>query len=219
MIVLRPLVRLLARLGLRWLLAGALARFVARRVGRSTIERATGELETRAEKLPAPVARVVTSLPTEAKQIGGSALVAGRAAKVAATTTRRAGAVARTTSRRASTGVGAARGAAGAVRGAIDQVRTETEASGRRLRAQYLSATVGPDAATDSLLDLRPQTIEGPPGGAPVSRPSRGLDDDPHEFVPTPVGRGRRRARRRRRQPAVNRRLRTYHPPAKPWDH
>ncbi|MCP3987642.1 MAG: hypothetical protein GY724_01090 [Actinomycetia bacterium] len=210
--VIRFSIRLLSRLGLRWLIIGGAARMVARRLGRSTVQRATEELEAKAENLPAPVARAVRALPAEARQVGGSAVVAGRAARSALGTTRRASQLARTTSKRAAS-------SAGAARVAVDSVKAETEASGRRLRARYLAATVGPNAATDSLLDVRTSPFES-------DSPSRDLDLDsqspqsqyePHDRVPGPVGRGRLRSRRRA-APVVGRMGRTYRPSPKPWD-
>ncbi len=197
----RLVIRLLSRLGLRWLIIGGATRMVARRFGRNSVQRATEDLEAKAENLPAPVARVVRALPVEARQVGGSAVVAGRAARSAIGTTRRVGYLARTTSRRAASSVGAARAA-------VDSVKVETEASGRRLRARYLAATVGPNAATDSLLDIRTSPVEPDP-----SDPS----NDPHDQVPDPVARGRLRSRRQA-VPIVGRMRRAYRPSPKPWD-
>lgn len=193
------LFRLLSRLGLRWVILGAISRFVARRFGRSTVERAGRDLEERAqERLPAPVAKVVSNLPPEVLNAGGSAVVAGRAARGAVHTTRRASQLATGGTRRAAAGFGAARSA-------LDQVRDESDASGRRLRARYLDATIGPGAATDALLDRRPAAIEE-------------LDlDSPHDEVPQPVTKGRMR-RRRRPLPTVNRMRRGYRPEPKAWD-
>lgn len=193
------MLRFLTRLGLRWVVAGAVARYLARRFGRTTVERATEELEVKAqERLPAPLANLVTALPPEAKQIGGSAVVAGRAARGAVNTSRRVGEVATSASRRASAG-------AGSVRGVLDGVREETESSRRRLQARYLGAQFGADAATDSLLDLRSQPEP------------RGPDDDLHQRVPSSVASGRRRAIRQTPR-VVQRVRRTYRPVRKPWE-
>lgn len=192
-------IRLLTRLGLRWVVAGAVVRYLARRFGRTTVERATEELELKAqERLPAPLSNLVTALPPEAKQIGGSAVVAGRAARGAVNTSRRMGEVATSTSRRASAG-------AGSVRSILDGVRVETESSRRRLIARYLGAQFGRDAATDALLDLR----DGPGADGP--------EHDLHEKVPPSVASGRRRALRPKRQ-SVDRVRRTYRPISKPWE-
>ncbi len=193
------LFRLLSRLGLRWVVIGAISRFVARRFGRATVERAGRDLEERAqERLPAPVAKAVSNLPPEVLNAGGSAVVAGRAARGAVHTTRRASRLATGSTRRAASSLGAARSA-------LDQVRDERDASGRRLRARYLEATVGPGAATDALLDRRPTDAE-----------EFGLDS-PHDEVPQPIAGGR--MRRRRRQPTtVNRMRRGYRPEPKAWD-
>lgn len=196
----RLLIRLVGRFGLRWLVISGISRYVVRRFGRATVERATEELETKAETLPAPVARAVQALPAEARQVGGSAVVAGRAAKTAVGTTRRVGRLARTSSRRAASGVGAARAA-------LDTVKTETETSRRRFRAQYLAATVGTATATDSLLDVR----TSPPVLDPADL------DDPHDQVSSPVSRRRFRSRRRA-TPLVGRVRRGYRPALKPWE-
>lgn len=199
------LFRLLGRLGLRWMVLGSLARYAARRFGRSTIDRATDDLEARArERLPAPVADLVSSLPVEAKRAGGSAIVAGRAARTAVTTSRRAGQVATVGTRRAVAG-------AGAFRTVATRLRDESDASARHLRARYLAATEGRDAATDSLLDLRPAELSGGLSAGDESA------DDPHVGVPDPVLSGRRRSRRRSK-PTVDRMRRGYRPALKPWD-
>ncbi|MEM9132043.1 MAG: hypothetical protein AAGE88_06865 [Actinomycetota bacterium] len=208
------LIRLVGRLGLRWLILNALARWVLRRFGRSRVEAAVEELEQRAaEKLPAPVADAVSRLPVEAKQVGGSAVVATRAARSAAVGSRRVASVATGTSRRVASVPTAARDV-------VDRVRVQTEASRRRLRHQYLAETVGPDAATDALLDVR---TEPPPssryggGDETTFGAAGGPLDDPHDHVPDPVRRGRRRFRRRPTRP-VARMRRSYRPPDKPWD-
>lgn len=212
MILVRFLARLAIRLGLRWVVAGAVARLVARRFTRSTISAATEELDQRAQNLPAPVARAVSALPPEARQMGGTALAAGRAARTAASTSRRAGTMARRASRWGWGAAATVRGTAGSVRGGVDRVRHESEASRRRLRAQYLSATLGPEAGTDALLDIR--TEPDPP---PMSVDDDGLDPSLHDEVPGPVRPGRRR---RVAVPAtpVNRRRRSYRPQPRPWD-
>lgn len=193
------LLRALTRLGLRWFLVGAVARYVARRFGRTSVERATDDLEALAvERLPTPLAKVVTALPVEAKRVGGSAVVVGRATRGAINTSRRAARLASSTSRRAVTGVGS-------FRAVVDEVKAETDAGARRFRARYLATTVGPDAATDALLDVRTE----PPFSA--------VDDDPHDRVPQPVIAGRPRRIRRIAGP-VNRVRRTYRPTPKPWE-
>ena len=207
------LLRLLSRLGLRWVVVGAVSRFIARRLGRSTVERAGRDLEERAhERLPAPVAKAVSSLPPEVLNAGGSAVVAGRAARGAVHTTRRAGRLASGGSRRAASSLGAARSV-------LDQVRTESDASGRRLRSRYLESTIGPGAATEALLDLRPGSgnRDDGAGGASGGAPMEHDPDSPHDVVPEPVGRGRLR-RRHRPIPAVNRMRRGYRPEPKAWE-
>jgi len=205
------LFRLLGRLGLRWMVVGAVARVAGRYVGRSTVERAGRDLEAKAQdRLPAPMARAVSALPPEALQVGGTAVVAGRAAKGAVTTTRQAGRLARTGTQRATAGISAARSV-------LDQVRSETEASTRRLRARYLDAALGSEAATDSLLDRR----AAPRPELDVWADPHDIDPhdaDPHNTVPAPVAPGRRRSRRRPRKLAERVR-RSYRPTEKPWHH
>jgi hypothetical protein len=167
--------RLLARLSGRLLFRLGMRWLVLQLVGRLAVE-----LEAYArDRLPAPIRRVVSRLPGGAKSAGGSVLVAGRV------------------SRRVASGAGRARSARA-------RIRDETDASLRGLRARYLAGTVGPEAATDSLLDVRA-----------AARASE--DPDPHSAVPAPVPPGRRRARRRR-VPPVNRVRRTYHRAPEPWD-
>jgi len=209
--------RLISRLGLRWLIVSAIGRYLIRRFGRSTIERAGRDLEyTARHRLPAPMADAIPSLPPEAVQLGGSVVVAGRAAKGAVSTTRRASRLASDATGRTSAGIGAVRSAFGrgldsvdsAVEGARSQLGSEVEQSRRRMRATYLEATVGQDAATDALLDAR---------SAAASELGQPEPVDPHESVPEPVASGRRR-HRRRRPPLVDRMRRSYRPPARPWD-
>ena len=201
------------------MIVSAVGRFLIRRFGRSTIEQAGRDLEhaTR-QRLPAPVARVVPALPPEVVQLGGSALVAGRAAKGAVATTRRAGRLATGATNRTTAGIGAVSSAVGRGRnlagGARAQLGDEVERSRRRLRADYLAATVGPDAATDALLDVRPDGLDLEHESDQLQP---GEPADPHGSVPDPVAPGR--YRRRRRPPAlVGRMRRGYRPPARPWD-
>lgn len=201
------LIRLAMRLGLRWLILSALVQWIIRRFGRRKVDEATVELdELAAERLPAPVARAVTALPPEAKNVGGSAVVAARAARSAATTSRRAARITGRASRRVSAVPASARGL-------VDRVRHETDASRRRLRSQYLAEMVGPDAATDALLDVR----TGPPAADVAAQDDPEWVDDPHEWLPDPVPDGRRRFRNRP-PPLVQRVRRCYRPVPKPWD-
>jgi len=218
------IIRLLGRFGLRWLIVGAVGPWLAGRLGRRTVARATEDLEAKVqEKLPAPVAKAVSALPLEARQLGGSAVVATRAARTTVSTTRRAGRLAVSASRSARSGVGTAKGTIDTARGAVAAVRTETDQSARSLRARYLAATVGPGAATDSLLDLRSersgaQHLVSPPGDdGPADLNLDNGEVDPHDLVPGAVTPGRRRSRRRP-VPVVGRMRRTYHRQVRPWD-
>lgn len=204
--------RLVSRLGLRWVIVSAIGRYLIRRYGRSTIERAGRDLESTArQRLPAPVANAIPTLPPEAVQLGGSAVVAGRAAKGAITTTRRAGRLAGDATARTANGVGAARAVIGRGRDTLDAARAqfsdEIDDSERRMRSDFLESTMGSDAATDALLDVRRFEASGA-GEDPI---------DPHESVPDPVAAGRRR-HRRLTAPLVNRVRRGYRPPVRPWD-
>jgi hypothetical protein len=202
-LVARLVARLLVRLGLRWLLVGALGRHLVRWLGGRSADAATRELEVLArERLPAPANRAVDALPKSVKAAGGSVVVAGRAGRAVVSGSRRAGRLATTATvpmRRAAGGIGG-------VRSVLGRISRESELSARQLRARYLAATVGPDAATDALLDTR--TVDNDPGGG----------CDPHQSVPPPVATGRRRARRRRWRPPVDRVSRTYRRAGKPWD-
>ncbi len=205
--MIRFVLRLANRLGLRWLIASAIGRYVIRRYGRTTVERAGRDLEASArQRLPAPVADRIPALPAEAVQLGGSAVVAGRAARGAVATTRRAGRLAGEASARTSERMGVARAIVTRGRRPIDrarhELRHEVDSSRRRLQADYLDHTVGPDAATDALLDGRAE---------PAGR------REPHTAVPDPVAEGRRRTQRRT-HPVVDRMRRSYRPPRKPWE-
>lgn len=202
----RFLLRLIGRLGLRWMAFGALARYGARWLGRSQVDRAIEDLEAKAQdRLPAPLARAVASLPADAKRAGGSAVVAGRTAKNAAVMSKRASRVATSGTRRAASGLDSFRGLA-------DRVRDETDSSRRELKARYLEATEGRAAATDSLLDARSSMVDGLAGDG-----AQAADEDPHRSVPDPIVSGRARALRRR-PTVVGRMRRGYRPAPKPWD-
>jgi hypothetical protein len=190
-------VRLSLRGGLRWVVVAAAARFVVRRLSRGAVERATAELEARAhQRLPAPVARAVSALPPEVRTAGGSAVVAARAA-------RRTLSGGRAVTRAGRSGTAQVLAVRFGVRNRWGELHDGTDEAARQLRARYLRWSDGPDAATDSLLDLRSET-----GGEPV---------EPHDVVPGPILRGRRRAHRR---PVTrpDRPSRTYRRPARPWD-
>ncbi len=212
--MIRWLLRLTVRLGLRWMVLSALVRWLVDRFGRRRVEEAAEELEDVARRrLPAPVARAVEALPPEAKTAGGSALVAGRAARGAVVTSHRAARVAGRTSRQVA-------GVPGVARDLVDRVRDETEASRRRLRHQYLAETVGPEAATDALLSVRTEPPPAPMGtwfeeGSEGA--GHGWPDDPHDAVPGPVAPGRRRFRPRPPR-LVKRMRRSYRPDPSPWD-
>ena len=192
----RVALRLARRGGLRWLVAAALGRLVLRHLSHSAVERAAAELEAKAhQRLPAPMARALSALPPEVRNVGGSALVATRAARRTVSGGRRAGRLTRDGRAQVTARVDSAWGVVG-------RLRAERDDSARRLRSRYLAATVGPDAATDALLD--------------VASPDRVLAD-PHLGVAEPVRPGRRRARPRRRS-GPDRPSRSYRPPPKPWD-
>lgn len=203
--VARMALRMAGRAGLRWLLVAAVGRFVVARLRRSAVEKAAAELEAKAhERLPAPVARAVSSLPPAVRHAGGSAVVAGRTARGAMEGGRRAGRA-----------LGAGREAVATIRrplrpgspaaDLVARVQAETELSSRLLRSRYLAATGDPDGATDALLDAR----------HPVVAPDVVDEPSPHDAVDPPVPRGRRRPRRPAPSP---RRHKGYRPPRKPWD-
>ncbi|MEZ5408769.1 MAG: hypothetical protein R2761_12140 [Acidimicrobiales bacterium] len=199
----RLALRMAGRAGLRWLVVAAAGRFVLRRLRRSAVDRAAAELEAKAhERLPAPVARAVSSLPPAVRQAGGSAVVAGRTARGAMQGGRRAGRA-----------LGAGREAVATIRRPLRpggpgaelaaRIQAETDVNTRLLRSRYLAATGDAEGATDALLDTRQQpAVEL-------------VEPDPHDAVDPPVARGRRRPRRPAPSP---RRHRSYRPPRKPWD-
>lgn len=184
---------------MRWLAAGTAARFVLRRVVRRTagrsVDRATADLE---ERLPQPVRKALDVVPDRAIRAGGSAVVAGRTARRVAVGTKRA-------TRMAADGRTRASDRVGRLRSIGDDIARETEDSRRRLKAEYVRATRGPEAADDVLLDLR------------RSEEDSWSDDEPPEVM-DPVRRGRWRAERRLGSGAVNRVRRSYQKPTKPWD-
>ena len=203
--VARLALRMAGRAGLRWLVVAAIGRLVLGRLRRSAVDKAAAELEAKAhERLPAPVARAVSSLPPSVRQAGGSAVVAGRTARGAMQGGRKAGRA-----------LGAGREAVATIRRPLRpgspaaelaaRIQAETELSTRLFRSRYLAATGDSEAATDALLDTR----------SPVARSGLGPEPDPHDAVAPPVARGRRRPRPPAPSPLRNK---SYHPPRKPWD-
>jgi hypothetical protein len=225
----RLLLRML-RLGLRWLAAPAVLRWVVRRTARSSVAKATSELETAvSERLPKPVADVVLALPSEVRAAGGSAVVATRAARAAGGTALTARRAARTVAATPTRARWAVRRRAGRPAALRDDIRAEADESGRRLRSRYRASTLGPDAATEALLDVRPEAGEphrsalAPDavvdGGVGRGDGRDGVDlFDAHRAVPPPVPAGRRRPIRPRRPRLPNRASRTYRRPDHPWE-
>lgn len=204
--VARLALRMAGRAGLRWLLVAAVGRFVVGRLRRSAVDKAAAELEAKAhERLPAPMARAVSSLPPAVRQAGGSAVVAGRTARGAVEGGRRAGR-ALGAGREAVSTIRHPLRAGGPAAELVARVQAETELSTRLLRSRYLAATGDPDGATDALLDLRQPVVDPDVVDEPSS---------PHDAVNPPVARGRRRPRRPAPSP---RRHKSYRPPRKPWD-
>lgn len=166
-------------------LARATLRTALRRGTADRVDAATAQLE---DRLPERVRTVLRHAPGDPVRLGGSAVVAGRSARVAA--------------RGAASGAGRA---GRLVRRRFgDEVRVESERTRRRLRSRMLRHLVGDAAADDALLDLR-------------SAPS-GVDSRPLPDPPRPVPSGRWRAPRRHPEPEVARVQRTYRPPRRPWD-
>ena len=189
----------------RWVAGPLAVRWLLGRLSRSALDTVGAELDDRAEqRLPASLAKAVVAAPQPVRDIGASAVVATRAARVAGT-------AARYTGRGVKTATASGRSMRRAIGRRTDvslvaaELRRETDAATRQLRARYLGNAHGPSAATDALLDLR--AAETNETGAV----------DPLDEVPPPIGPGRRR-HRRRRQATVDRPSRSYQRPAKPWD-
>ena len=189
--------RLLRWKRLRWFAAGAIVRFVLRRVTARSVDQAAADFE---ERLPAPVRKVLDVVPADAVRAGSTAVVAGRSARRMATGTRRASQAVGDGRRRIVDGVDR-------LRSIGDDIVTEADLRQRELKAEYLRATEGNGPADDVLLDLRPEVIDGPTASG----------DELPELV-EPIRRGRWRADRRLGAPSVNRVQRSYRPRSKPWD-
>ena len=189
--------RLLRWKRLRWFAAGAIVRFVLRRVTARSVDQAAADFE---ERLPAPVRKVLDVVPADAVRAGSTAVVTGRSARRVATGTRRASQAVGDGRRRIVDGVDR-------LRSIGDDIVTEADLRQRELKAEYLRATEGNGPADDVLLDLRPEVIDGPTASG----------DELPELV-EPIRRGRWRADRRLGASSVNRVQRSYRPRSKPWD-
>lgn len=183
---------------LRWLAVVAAVRALARRSAGQSVDRASDELR---ERLPDNMVQALSTMPGDPLRVGGSALVASRGARSTYRVSRRAtGSVSRLT-RRVSDGAGSVRGAH---RRFIDQVRDESQWDRRQLWSEYRRAEGDHEAADEILLDRLDQ------GG-------RRGEGYPLIEIPDPVPTGRFRWVYEPPQP-VNRRLRSYRRPVKPWD-
>lgn len=178
----RRLGRVAAR-RLGWVAVATLVRTALRRGTAGRVDRAADELE---DRLPERVRSALRHAPGDPVRLGGQAVVAGRSA------------------RRVAGGAAAGAGRAGRLvrRRFGDEVRAESELTGRRLRSRMLRHLVGDAAADDVLLDLR-RGGDGP--------------DEPLPATPRPVATGRWRAPRRISRP-VGRVQRSYQPPRRRWD-
>ncbi len=195
------MVRWLARFvvrRLRWVaLVSALRALVRRSAGRS-VDQASDELK---DRLPDNVVQALSTMPGDPLRVGGSALATSRGARSAYRASRRAtGSVSRV--------AGRVSGSTRAVRRIpgrfIDQVRQESKRDQRLLWSEYRRAEGDLRAADELLLDRLD------PAGA------RG-EEDPLPEIPEAVPTGRFRSVNEP-PPPVNRRLRTYRRPVKPWD-
>ncbi len=185
--------RLLRWRRLRWFAFGAVLRYALRRSASRSVERATEELE---DRLPAPVRSALDVIPADAVRAGGTALVAGRAARRLAAGTGRASRGVVRWRRQTVDGLRD-------LRSITDQIGLEAELTRRELKARYLRVTLGDAAADESLLDVRAGAV---------------AEAAPLPPLPEPIRRGRWRAERRLGRATVARVQRSYRPSSKPWD-
>lgn len=203
---------------LRWLAIGGVSRWLLRKATARSVDQATVEVE---QRLPAPVRRVIEAgskrLPVDPVRTGGSALVAGRAARRASKLATETAGQAAAIGRQAGDLRHRVTDRFDAVRSIGSDFERETETARRELTSRYRRATEGNAAGDDALLDLRPIDL------GPLEDDTRSVADgfdqaDPLDLVPGPVRPGRRRAVRRRHRPEVPRVQRSYRPRRMPWD-
>ncbi len=195
------MVRWLARFvvrRLRWLALVSVLRALVRRSAGRSVDQASDELK---DRLPDNVVQALSTMPGDPLRVGGSALATSRGARSAYRASRRATGSVTLVARRVSGGSRAVRRIPSRF---IDQVRHESERDQRLLWSQYRRAEGDHRAADELLLD------RFDPAGA------RGEEDLPPQ-IPEAVPTGRFRSVDEPPLP-VNRRLRTYRRPVKPWD-
>ncbi|MDA3041273.1 MAG: hypothetical protein O3C27_17445 [Actinomycetota bacterium] len=176
---------------------GTAASYLSKWAAERSVNGATQRFE---DRLPPPVSRVINALPGDLMRVGGTAMVAGSAARSAGRAGRRAVTVA---SAGTSTFLGRKATVDRLFADAAGTWRQEVEGERRRLRSDLLRCTRGAEAAVNALLDLRVDA-----------------DLDAHTDLPPmlePVPAGRRRPLRLA-APLVERVQRSYRPPVKPWD-
>ncbi len=198
----------------RWMLASAGLRWLVRRFTDDRAEQAAREAAT---QLPGPVSGAVDKLPPEVVRAGGRAILAGRAARVAAQGSGRLTSSVAANGR--VVGSGAHRGARLAARGAVrgrdlgraardgaDGLRSDwervTDLEWRRHRADLARGDGDEAAATEAFLDVRTAPSDG---WEPPARPA-------------PIPAGRRRHVPELPPVPVARVQRTYQRPTKAWD-
>ncbi len=189
----------------RWVLLGAGAKWLARRGLGNSVNQAATELE---DRLPQSVAKLANALPGDVLRVGGTAAVAGRAAKRTGMLAVRGGSVAaRTSAAVAKSGSAAAhlvpstKQRFGARAAAAKRAwQDETEAARKELASDYARHVDGDEAGLETLLDRRD------------------VEAQPLPMVQTAVNPGRRRFRRPPPAPEVPRMQRSYRRPEKAWD-
>lgn len=192
----RWLARLLIR-RLRWLALVYAARGLARRSARPSMDRASDELR---ERLPDGVVHALSAMPGDPIRVGGSAMATSRGARSAFRATRKTTGSASRLVRWVSH---SAHGTRGFRRRFVDQVREESELDRRRMWSEYRRAEGDHQAADEILLErrdafhpIRKDELPVIPDAVPTGR-FRSVDEPPR---------------------TVDRRLRSYRRPIKPWD-
>lgn len=193
----RWLARFLVR-RLRWLALITAVRALARRSAGRSVDQASDELR---QRLPDNMVQALSTMPGDPLRVGGSALVTSRGARSAYRASRRATGSMSRLARQVSDGTRSARGVRHRF---IDQVRYESERDRRRMWSEYRRSEGDHRAADEILLDR-------------LDDPGLRRQDEPLPEIPDAVPTGRFRSVNEQPQP-VNRRLRTYRRPIKPWD-
>ncbi len=175
---------------LRWMAVSFIFKKFLRSKASSSADKAMSRLE---DSVSAPVQSTLAALPSGARQVAGSAVIAVNIAKKSA-------ALGQAAPKALAKGSTIAFAPLRFFRAIPARFKEEISLAEREVRSDYLREAVGEQDAIDALLDSRVAEID-------VTEP----------VVPAAVSPGRKRARRPRREKRVSRVQRSYQPEKSRW--